>query len=77
MQKEQYLSAGAQPEIFQGRASFVEIGSLDKHSPKTQQKKSYALPKKCPYSHFIHRKKKKKKKKKFGVILVRFFSHMD
>ena len=53
MQKEQCLSAGAQPESFQGRASFVEIGSLDKHSPKTQQKKSYALPKKCPYSELF------------------------
>ena len=32
------LITGAQPEIFQGRGGFVELGHLDKPSSKTQKK---------------------------------------
>ena len=32
--------AGAQPEIFQGRGSFMELGHFDKHFVKNTRKKA-------------------------------------
>ena len=34
-----YMSSGAQPEIFQGRAGFVELGHFNKLFVKTHKKK--------------------------------------
>ena len=42
LQKEQSLNAGAQPEIFQGIGSFVELGHFDKHFIKNTRKKDPA-----------------------------------
>ena len=39
MQKEQFLSAGAQPEILQGRRGFVELGHFHKHFIKNKEQK--------------------------------------
>ena len=33
-------ATGAQPEIFQGRKRFVELGHFDKNFVKTQEKKA-------------------------------------
>ena len=33
-----FLYAGAQPEIFQGREAFVELGHFNKHLVKSKEK---------------------------------------
>ena len=38
LQKDKCLSAGAQPDIFQGREGFAELGHSDKHFVKNTRK---------------------------------------
>ena len=34
------MSAGAEPEIFQGRGDFVDLGHFDKHKVKKKREKT-------------------------------------
>ena len=42
LQKEQFLSAGKQPEFFQGRGGFMELEHFDKHFVKNTRREDLA-----------------------------------